>query len=330
MKRTRFCILAITMALLSGCSKSEKAAADKPAETGAEEHAASRVKRGTNGEVIITLDAETQKKMALQTAPLAPARLNPEIKGYGRVLDPSPLAVLAAELTTAEAATAASQAELRRLKTLAAQNNASERALQTAEAAAARDQAQVEGVRLRLLTSWGRAIAERHDLNAFVRSLSAQESALVEIDLPAGSPVKAMPGGARLVTLDSDSQPVEAQFLSPAAVAPSQLQGRGFLFLVAQNQSGLVPGAAVTGFLAIPGEPQPGVVVPANAVVRHNGAAWIYVQKGDDGFERVEVSLDRPLPNGWFTTSGLKPDDKVVIVGAQQLLSEELKGGGVD
>jgi len=268
--------------------------------------------------------------MGLETAPLTPASLKPEVKGYGRVLDPSPLAALAAELITAQAASAASQAELKRLKTLAAQNNASERALQAAEAAAARDQTQLQAVRLRLLTGWGRAIAERQDLAAFVQSLSSLESALVEIDLPADSTLNDMPAGARLVTLDSNSQPIEAQFLSQAPVAPSQLQGRGFLFLVSQNQSRLLPGTAVTGFLSLPGETQTGVELPRNTVVRHNGAAWVYVQKGEDQFERVEVSLDRPLANGWFITSALKPGDKVVTVGAQQLLSEELKGGGVD
>jgi hypothetical protein len=38
--------------------------------------------------------------------------------------------------------------------------------------------------------------------------------------------------------------------------------------------------------------------------------------------------LDSPLPNGWFVTKGLKAQDKVVTVGGQELLSEELKGQG--
>jgi len=42
----------------------------------------------------------------------------------------------------------------------------------------------------------------------------------------------------------------------------------------------------------------------------------------------VEVALDRPLEDGWFVGSGLKADAKVVTPGAQQLLSEELKGQG--
>ena len=104
------------------------------------------------------------------------------------------------------------------------------------------------------------------------------------------------------------------------------MQGRGYLFLVTPNPSRLAPGAAVTGFLSLPGEAQSGVAVPRDAVVRFNGATWVYVQTGEDTFQRTEVALDRPLENGWFVREGLKPQDKVVIVGAQQLLSEELKG----
>jgi hypothetical protein len=40
------------------------------------------------------------------------------------------------------------------------------------------------------------------------------------------------------------------------------------------------------------------------------------------------VSLGRPLADGWFVTEGFKAGDKLVLVGAQQLLSEELKGAG--
>ena len=79
-------------------------------------------------------------------------------------------------------------------------------------------------------------------------------------------------------------------------------------------------------FLKLAGDAQTGVLVPRNAVVRFNGAAWIYLQTGEENFSRVEVALGSPLTDGWFVRAGLKSQDKVVIVGAQQLLSEELKG----
>ena len=322
--RVIFSFVLTAALLLAGCSRSkpEPPAPAAPAET----HEESRVKHGTNGEVIITLDAATQKVMGLQTAALAPANLAPELKAYGRVLDASPLAVLVADLAAARASGEASQADLKRLQTLTAQNNASERALQAAEAAAARDRSQAESVRLRLLSNWGAAIAGRPDLAAFAQSLASQESALVQIGLPAGASGLTTPAGARLVTLANGGGVITAQFLGAAPMVDAQTQGRGFLFLVAPNPAGLAPGASVTGFLSLPGEAQTGVAVPRDAVLRHNGATWVYLQTGEATFQRVEVALERPLDTGWFVRENLKPQDRLVTVGAQQFLSEELKG----
>ena len=317
-------VLVAALTLMAGCSPQNK---DKAVEAPPEKRAESRVKHGTNGEVILTLDAATQNVMGLQTAAVPPAQWTPQVKGYGRVLEVSPLAFLVAELTAAKAANEASQAEFTRLKTLAAQNNASQRALQAAEAAAVRDQAQVESARQRLLANWGSAIAGQQDLAAFVRSLVALESALVELDLPAGEAVKTTPTGARLLTLAEGAELLAAQVIGPAPIVDAQAQGQGFLLLVKPNPARLAPGAALTGFLSLPGEAQSGVVAPRNAVIRYNGATWVYLQTGDEIFQRIEVALDRPLEEGWFVHAGLKAQDKVVTVGAQQMLSEELKGG---
>jgi multidrug efflux pump subunit AcrA (membrane-fusion protein) len=310
--------------LVAGCSRSAEKPAAEPAAKAAEPE--SRVKHGTNGEVVITLDAATQKTMGLQTTSLAAAELKPESKGYGRVLDASSLASLVGELAVAQAASDASQAELKRLKTLAGENNASARALESEEASAVRDQAQVESARLRLVSGWGSAIAGRQDLPAFVKSLSSLESVLVELDVLAGDALNSTPTGVRLFTLADESKPIEAQLLGPAMTVDSQMQGRGFLCLVTRNNSHLAPGAAVTGLLSLPGEAQSGVAVPREAVVRFNGATWVYVQTGDDTFERRAAALDRPIEKGWFVKEGLKPQDKVVTAGPQELLSEELKG----
>jgi hypothetical protein len=316
--------------LVAGTGAAEKAKEEKAAEPAKGEKSAeapSRVKRGANGEVIVTLDAATQQVMGLETATLETAQLSPEIKGYGRVLDSSALASQVAELITAQAAGEASQAELKRVKSLAAQNNASERSLQAAVAAAVRDQAQVESARLRLLANWGSAMAERQDLSGFVHSLGSLSNALVEVDVPPGQPLTNSPTGARLLILSDYSQPISAQYLGQMPVVDSQMQARGFLFLVSPNPLRLAPGAAVSGFVSMPGEPVTGVLVPRNAVVRFNGTAWVYLQTGAETFQRTEIALDRPLENGWFLRDKLKPQDKVVSVGAQQLLSEERKGG---
>jgi hypothetical protein len=313
------------LALAPSCSQhdpeSAKAGAkQKPAEP------ESRVKQSTNGTVVVTVDGATQRLIDLQTAAIVPARLAPEIKAYGRVLDAASLGPLNAELVSAQADHQAAHKELERVKALAAQSNASQRALETATAAAAKAQAQLDSVRARLASTWGSAIAGRDELNSFVQRLSTLADALVEVEIPAGEGLLTTPKTARLVTLTDPTRPLSAQWLGPAPSVDPQMQGRGFLFLVSPNSTRLAPGAAVSAFLELPGEGESGVAVPAGAILRFNGVTWVYRQAGSGTFERVEVALRQPLDQGWFVRNSLQPQDKVVVVGAQQLLSEELKG----
>jgi hypothetical protein len=94
------------------------------------------------------------------------------------------------------------------------------------------------------------------------------------------------------------------------------------LFLLETNPP--PPGTAIVGRLQTRGAPQSGVLVPRAAVLRHQGEAVVYVQMSDDTFQRRQINLDRPLNNGFFVYKGLSTNDRVVIVGAQQLLSAEL------
>lgn len=292
----------------------------------AEEHKEESRVLHTNDQTFVKLDKEAQEKAGLQLAALEAATLPHEINVTGRVLDPAPLAALLMEIANAHAALDVSRKELDRLKVLAQDQNTSARALETAEAAAQRDQIAAEAAQLRLVTGWGKAIPGQKDFPAFVRALAAQEAALVRLDVPLGDALKELPVGARIAALNSPESPVDAQFLGPAPSADPQTQGQGFLCLV--KGSLLTPSSAVIGWLTLPGQPEQGVIIPRGAIVRHEGEAFLYVQTDAELFLRKEVELHHPVAKGWFTDEGFKPGDKVVTVGAQQMLSEELKGEG--
>ena len=49
------------------------------------------------------------------------------------------------------------------------------------------------------------------------------------------------------------------------------------------------------------------------------------MQVSDERFDRRPVPLDRPAGNGYVVTRGFAAGDKVVVTGAQTLLSEEFK-----
>lgn len=67
-----------------------------------------------------------------------------------------------------------------------------------------------------------------------------------------------------------------------------------------------------------------GWLVPEAAVVRHEGHAWVFVATGETAFDRRTVRLGRPVADGAFILAGLADGERVVIVGAQQLLSAGL------
>jgi hypothetical protein len=285
------------------------------------------VQHDSDGRTWVKLDQDTQTRMDLKVEPLAAAQMSPEVKGYGRVVDPAPLAALVTEAATAQASLEASAKEFERLKALYSQNqNASARALETAEAAMKRDQISLISVQSRLLLGWGQAIVSQADLAAFAHSLVAQETALVRVDLPLGEQLPAAPMGGRIAPLGAPEHLSDAQYVGPAPSTDAQTQSRGVLLLVKIDPP--PPGTAVLAWLAIPGQSQSGVVLPRGAVLRHEGRTFVYLQTAADTFERKAVTLGRPAGDEWFVGEGFKPGDKVVTVGAQELLSEELKGQG--
>lgn len=284
-----------------------------------------QISHDTNGNVMISINDDTRRDMGLGLTNPAAATYSRELKGYGHVEDTAALAAAVSDLASDEAAYAASSNELERVKTLAGQGNASARALQAAQATAEHDLLAIQAARDHLLLSTTPALLERGDLGGFVQSLTERKTALVRIDLPADEVPSATPLGARLISLAGDK--ADGEFLGLAAATDPGIQGRGYFFLVSSNAPDFTPGEAVTGYLRLPGELVQGVVVPRDAVVRVEGAGWVYVQnEGAKSFTRKKVPLDRPEDNGWFVAEGLSPGDSIVAVGAQTLLSEEMKG----
>jgi hypothetical protein len=285
----------------------------------------SSVQRDTNGSTFINLDLGAQKLIGLHAAPLAAATQPPEVAAYGRVLDPAPLVAQLGDTAAARAALDTSRKEYLRQKDLYAQGqNTSAKALEAAQAAMEHDQITLTTARTQLVAAWGKAVADETDLAAFVQSLAQLASVLVRLDLPAGETMTGTPIGARLV-VPGVRQPVAACFLGRAATTDPRVQGEGFLFVATNAPAALTPGLAVTGFIQLPGAQAHGVVVPDAAIVRSSGQTWVYAQTGDTTFARREVVLDHPVVGGWFVTNGVAPGERLVITGAQALLSEERK-----
>lgn len=317
--RALFGLLAILA--LAGCSHSEHSAPGSTEGT-SDEHAEGS-KTSPAGTVVVTL--EMQRALHLEVDTLRAVATPRQISAFGRVLDPQPLAASLSEWGTARAAAAASNEELQRVRTLAKQNTASARTVQAAEAAAVRDRLLAQSIRDRIELSWGRALAHRADLDALLAALIAQDRLIVRIDLPGGEGASLEPRGARLTSLAESGKSAHAEYLGPAPTTDPELQGRGFLFLTPDNPLKLAPGAAVSASLELAGEPLHGISLPDSAVLRYQTQTWVYLQRTPTSFVRTRVELGPALPEGWLVTDGLRASDRVVVQGAQVLLSEELK-----
>ncbi|HUR58476.1 MAG TPA: hypothetical protein VM029_12240 [Opitutaceae bacterium] len=286
--------------------------------------APSRVERSTNGDYILRVDAATQARLGLVVTNLQRGSAAPELIAPARVLDASGLVLLLNQLRSAEVAGVAAQADFDRKKKLfEAGQNAAASAVELADAALQQQQLTIEAARQAIVATWGLPLARRTNLPELAPALLTREAALVRVDLPPGPRFTNLPARVTLSPgFDSDS--ITAEVLGPAPSTESDLPGQSLLGLVSPNLMQFSARAALFAHVQN-GPATEGHVMPRDAIVRHLGAAWAYTKTGADTFTRRVVPLDREHPAGWLITDAWT--DAVVVMGAQSLLSEELKGG---
>ncbi len=249
---------------------------------------------------------------------------SPEVKGFGRVLDPTPLLALLAEQENATIAHEGSAKELERQRKLFANdNNASAQAVEAAEAAEARDLAAMKAARMKINSSWGRELSTGSTTGPIATALD-QDASLVRLDLLPGDTPGGNPKSATVQMMGS-SESYPAEILGIAPNEDPQMQGTSYLAVVRHP---LPAGAALRVTLTGPGEDRQALVVPRTAVVYHEGSAWVYVLGEEDTFFRRLVTLGRATGDKVEVTDGITADDQIAIAGAQQILSAELQAGG--
>jgi multidrug efflux system membrane fusion protein len=147
---------------------------------------------------------------------------------------------------------------------------------------------------------------------------------LATVNLPTGEIVRKAPTAARVVAAGYEKHPLRGEIIAQTVVNP-RLQGQTFIIRIQADGVPLRPGMSVRAYLTSPGSPQKGVVIPRSAIVWVGGRPWAYIEVGKGRFNRREVELDHPTENGWFVSSGFSAGERVVVTGAQTLLSEEFK-----
>lgn len=327
-----FIVTLLTLTFLGGCKdRFDKDDEDRPAQA----------KKGLaqisteNGQTVLTLDSPTQNRLGLEVAALAGTVARGQATLPAVVVSVQDLAAsrnsyIAAQTQVQKARVAADVARkgYTRLKTLFEEDqNISEKSLQSAEATLEANEADARAGEQQLTLQesvtrqeWGSVAAKWVvEGSPELQRILDQSDVLVQMTTPTGPTYGApktisleIPGGVR----------TQAKLISTFPRVDPRIQGRSFLYL-AHAQPGLIPGVNLLAHLSV-GSLMKGLIVPTSAVVWSEGKAWVYQQTAADHFTRRAVPTDVPVERGFFVAEGFSPGDKVVIQGAQALLSEEL------
>ncbi|KZC20239.1 MULTISPECIES: hypothetical protein [Rhodanobacter] len=290
-----------------------------------------------NGASVVTLDAKTEQSNAIATAALARAPYQAQLHAYASVLDLTRLTDLSnsylgakSQRDTAQAKLAASKMAYARAQGLYNdEQNVSLAQLQLAEAAFRTDQAALAAAQSQLRTlsdtaqqEWGSVLAQSIvDGSPLIRHLIERQQVLVQVTLPPGKTLPTPPTTASL-QLDGNAR-TTITFVSIATRTDPRIQGVSF-FYVAPASSALLTGMNVQALLPS-GPTAEGVAVPGSAVVWWQDRAWVYLNAAPHAFVRTEIPTDQLAPGGGFIVKNLPRQSRIVVRGAQLLLSEEFR-----
>lgn len=284
----------------------------------------------SSGAAEVKLDAPTQQRIGITTRAVQGVQHRAEAEGLGQVMGLDALAQTDAELTGAEAAVRSSDAALARARGLyEADTSVSRQVLEGAERQATTDSVQLALARRKSIAIWGRdapwvRAAQR---TALLAKISAGTSAIVRATFPADT-ASGSGGALRVEALDGTSDHHSWTATSAwAAPADPAIPGRSYYLLINDAQD-LTPGQRVRVFLSV-GPGQPGVVVPAAALIIAGGDTWLYVEEKSGAFVRRAVALSAPVGDGYFTAA-VHPGERVVVQGAGALLAREAGTGSGD
>jgi len=238
--------------------------------------------------------------------------------GNATVVDVTDLAAVAsqranamAQRDQAAARLRATRAELDRLRALNADDhNVSDRAVQDAAAAAASDEASVQSANAALLAIDAAARQRWGAVLAVAPQLASREKVLVDVAFTAD-----MAPPARIHLTGASRRTITASYLGAAPRVDARLQKPIYEYLAPGVD---LPIGLDTAARANAGTR--GVLVPKSAVVWNGEQAIVFVEDRPGHYVQHDMST-RVAIDGGFIDASLQPGTRVVVTGAQQLLS---------
>ncbi len=272
----------------------------------------------------IELSPELQQLAGIRIKALTETSPLPEVMAYAKVINPQPLLEdltrlhqLAIQLKSRQSIAGLAKTRYLRLQSLgdSTQRSKVEEAKQDWLIASS----EVETLKLKLqqenarfVTQWGaqlRQWAENHP----VRLIALRQGKIRLVRLVSSQSCNPCPKQA---AIEYHQQMIPLDYVASLPNADPVLNRAGFLF-IAENPR-LPVGQRLTGWLM---QSQNAIVIPASAVVWRSGAPWVFVQTEDNLFQRRRLLAYRQGTRKWWVIDGLISGEKVVVDGAQILLS---------
>ena len=285
----------------------------------------------------VMLGSKALSAGGIQAVALQRTRRAPSVAAFGVVLDPGPLISLSAQIAAARGTLAAARATTTLQRSEAAraaelyrsQHNISQAAFQAAQSQLLVAQANQASAQARLGELLARA---RNDWGARLGSAAASGTAplpelergaeqIVEVSLPLGQSLPPASTHPRASTPDGKRVALRLVGRAPRAVAG--VAGPSLYYLMATQDSAPI-GTPLTVALSGHGTVA-GVLIPASAVVWHDGQALVYRQGAPGTFVPVAVPTLTRAGGGYFVAeasdAALQPGQRIVVSGAALLFS---------
>ena len=293
-----------------------------------------------DGSLAVKISNEVQQLAGLETSRLESIDVQMEDKTIATVIDIQGLLDLRSEYRNILAQRDIASTRYKNSSKLLEQlevlhkeaSNISMRELQQTRASWEEDRARVhaanielENIRDNMIQKWNVELTELalDEKSELFERLIKREEVLILLSLKADQ--KLSPDSAFLYVNKTDDrkQAIKAFLVSSAPFTDKALQGESYFFRVDADKlrinMRLHAWLPETGFIGT------GIYIPAEAVIWYAGNPWAYVQVDDESFHRRSLINPIEISDGWLVKENFEVGDKIVIKGAQTLLSEEIK-----
>ncbi len=293
-----------------------------------------------DGKLVVRLSPETQKTAGVRTRLTEDIELEAEDYAFANVVDINTLLDLRAVFLKLQAQREVLQAVLqnadavyRQLKVLNEEaGNISTNELQAARTKVLETRAQVnavdtdlESTQLSMLQKWGdelTSLALKPGSELFQRLLKREE-VIVLLSLSADQELSENEAFVFINRVDDRSKARKAYYLSKASSTDQVLQGETHLYRTAAE--GLRTGMRLYAWLPGTGFSGTGINIPVESIIWYAGKPWAYVQEDEETFSRRSLVDPVQSNNTWLVRENFQTGEKIVVSGAQTLLSEEFK-----